>query len=180
MKNLQQNLLIFLALALCTLCAWQWYFQTIQRKRIDLYSASISDQAAKIQGYTNSLASMDAEITGLQSHIADLKQTVTSNSQAIVEKDRDNLRLQIAADTLTNEIRQFEALTNVFDSKLKEAYDGINKQHDAITNLVAQRDEFVAKYNDSVKARNDIVQKYNDLVHQIEKQQAAQNSNQTK
>ena len=34
MKNFQQNLLIILALALCGLCAWQWYEQTIQRDEI--------------------------------------------------------------------------------------------------------------------------------------------------
>jgi uncharacterized coiled-coil DUF342 family protein len=48
---------------------------------------------------------------------------------------------------------------------------GINQQNEAITNLVAQRDDLVKKYNDSVKDRNDVVAKYNDLVNQVQKQQ---------
>jgi uncharacterized coiled-coil DUF342 family protein len=34
--------------------------------------------------------------------------------------------------------------------------------------LVAQRDELVNKYNDSVKERNDIVEKYNQLVEKLQ------------
>lgn len=180
MKNLQQNLLIFFALALCGLCAWQWYFQTLQRNRIDKLDATVFKQAGEIQSDTNSIAAMQAEITGSQSRITELNQTVISNDQAIVARERENLRLQITADTLSNEIVQYQSVTNLFANKLKEAYDGIKKQNDAITNLVAQRDEFVTKYNDSVKARNDVVTKYNDLVRQMEKLQATLNSNQNK
>jgi chromosome segregation ATPase len=180
MKNLQQNLLIFLALALCGLCAWQWYFQTLQRNRIDKLDTTVFKQDGEIQSDTNSIAAMQAEISGQESRIDELKQTVMSNSQAIVARERENLRLQISADGLSNEIVQYQSVTNLLAGKLKEAYDGIKKQNDAITNLVAQRDEFVGKYNDSVKARNDVVAKYNDLVRQMEKFQAAQNSSQNK
>jgi chromosome segregation ATPase len=180
MKNLQQNLLIFLALALCGLCAWQWYFQTLQRNRIDKLDTTVFKQDGEIQSDTNSIAAMQAEISGQESRIDELKQTVMSNSQAIVARERENLRLQISADGLSNEIVQYQSVTNLLAGKLKEAYDGIKKQNDAITNLVAQRDEFVGKYNNSVKARNDVVAKYNDLVRQMEKLQAAQNSSQNK
>ena len=55
--------------------------------------------------------------------------------------------------------------------QLKEAYDGIRKQNEAMKELVAQRDEFVKKLNDSVKERNDVVAKYNDLAAQAAKLQ---------
>jgi uncharacterized coiled-coil DUF342 family protein len=55
---------------------------------------------------------------------------------------------------------------------LKEAYEGIARQNESLTNLVAQRDEFVKKFNDSVNDRNDIVAKYNELAAQIEKLQS--------
>jgi hypothetical protein len=41
-----------------------------------------------------------------------------------------------------------------------------------MTKLVAQRDEFVEKFNDEVKARNEVVNKYNALVRKAEKNQA--------
>jgi uncharacterized coiled-coil DUF342 family protein len=180
MKNLQQNLLIALALGLCGLCAWQWYFQTIQRDRIDKLDQMVYKQSAEIQGYTNSIASMEAEIAGQQAGITELKQTLASNHNVIIEQGRENLRLQISVDTLTNEIVQYQSLTNLLAGKLKEAYDGIKKQNEAISNLVAERDEFIGKYNDSVKSRNEVVEKYNDLVQQFKKLQDAQNSNRSK
>ena len=56
---------------------------------------------------------------------------------------------------------------------MKEAYQAVQKQNEAMKELAAQRDEFVTKYNDSMKDRNAIVTKYNDLVSQVQKVQAA-------
>jgi uncharacterized coiled-coil DUF342 family protein len=180
MKNLQQNLLIVLALGLCGLCAWQWYFQTVQRDRIDKLDQTVYKQSAEIQGYTNSISSMDAEIAGQQTRIDDLKQTLMTNDQAILIQKRDILRLQFSADALSNEIVQYQSLTNLLAGKLKEAYNGVKKQNDAIAKLVSERDEFVGKYNESVKSRNEVVEKYNDLVQQVKKLQDAENSNRSK
>ena len=60
---------------------------------------------------------------------------------------------------------------DTLEAKLKEAYAGIEKQNETITNLVAQRDDFVKKFNDEVKDRNDVVAKYNELAEQVKKQQ---------
>jgi len=180
MKNLQQNLLIALALGLCGLCAWQWYFQTVQRDRIDKLDQAIYKQSGEIQGYTNSISTMDAEIAGQQTRINDLKQTLMSNDQAILAQKRDLLRLQFSAGAMSNEIVQYQSLTNLLASKLTEAYDGVKKQNDAIAKLVEERDKFVGKYNESVKSRNEVVEKYNDLVQQVKKVQDAENSNRNK
>jgi uncharacterized coiled-coil DUF342 family protein len=180
MKNFQQNLLILLALGLCGLCVWQWYLQTVQRDRIEKLDQMVYKQAADIQGYTNSVAGMNAEIAGQQARISELKQTLMSNDQAILDQKRDILRLQLTGEGLSNEIVQYQSLTNLLAGKLTEAYAGIKKQNEAISNLVGQRDEFVAKYTNSVNARNDIVEKYNDLVQQMKKLEDAQNSNRSK
>ena len=123
---------------------------------------------------------MDAEIAGQQTRIDDLKQTLMTNDQAILIQKRDILRLQFSADALSNEIVQYQSLTNLLACKLKEAYNGVKKQNDAIAKLVSERDEFVGKYNESVKSRNEVVEKYNDLVQQVKKLQDAENSNRSK
>ena len=58
--------------------------------------------------------------------------------------------------------------------------DGIQKQNAAITNLVAQRDDFVQKYNHEIQERNDVVAKYNDLAKQMQKLQSGGSSNDSK
>jgi len=173
MKNLQQNLLIALALALCGLCAWQWYVQTVLRNHIDALDQSIFKQSTEIQGYTNSIKTMDTEIAGLQARVAELKKQAQSNDQVILAQKRDLLRLQVSSDSLSNEIAQYQSVTNLLESKLNEAYDGIRKQNDAIALLAAQRDEFIGKYTNSVKDRNDLVEKYNELAERVKKLQEA-------
>jgi uncharacterized coiled-coil DUF342 family protein len=180
MKNFQQNLFIVLALGLCGLCAWQWYFQIVQRDQIDKLGHEVYKQTALIQGYTNSIAGMDAEIAGHEGRINELKQTVASNDQEVVTQKREVLRLKMAAEAMTNEITQYQSLTNLLASKLAEAYAGVKKQNEAISNLVTERDEFVNKYNESVKSRNDVVEKYNELVQQFKKFQDAVNTNRSK
>jgi chromosome segregation ATPase len=174
MKNFQQNLFITLAVALCGLCAWQWYFQTVQRDRIESLGQMVYKQASQIQGYTNSIASMDAEVSGHEARIDELKQTVKTNELEILSEKREVLRLKLSSEAMSNEIAQYQSLTNFLTGKLQEAYDGVKKQNEAVAKLVAERDEFVSKYNDSVKARNEVVEKYNDLVQQVKKIEDAQ------
>lgn len=173
MKNFQQNLLIGIALALCGLCVWQWYVQTVLRNHIDTLDQSIFKQSTEIQGYTNSIKTMDVEVTELQARIADLKKEAATNNQLVLDQKRDLLRLRVTTESLSNEIVQYQEATNVLESKLSEAYDGIKKQNDAITQLAAQRDEFIGKYTNSIKDRNDLVEKYNALVERVKKMQEA-------
>jgi peptidoglycan hydrolase CwlO-like protein len=173
MKNFQQNLFISIALVLCGLCAWQWYVQTVLRNHIDALDQSIFRQSTEIQGYTNSIKTMDGEVAELQTRIAELKKEGVTNRQLVLDQKRDLLRLRVTAESLSNEIVQYREATNVLESKLSGAYDGIKKQNDAIAQLAAQRDEFIGKYTNSIKDRNDLVEKYNALVDRMKKMQDA-------
>jgi chromosome segregation ATPase len=173
MKNLHQNLLIVFALGLCGLCAFQWYGQTVQRTHIESLNQTLYEKAAAIQGLTNSMASLNAQITQMDARISELRQTVRTSEEASLTQKREITKLHYENSSLTNEMVEYKAALEKIETKLKEAYDGIKKQNDAVKELVAQRDEYVEKYNDSVKERNEIVNKYNDLVKQVEKLQSA-------
>jgi chromosome segregation ATPase len=171
MKNFQQNLLIFLALGLCGLCVYQWYDQTIQRNRITALNQMVYEKAAAIQGYTNSIAGMDHQIAQMSSELSELRSAAKTNEQVIVLQKGEINKLQVTTEGLTNQVSEYKQAVNGLETKLKEAYAGIQKQNDALKELAAQRDEFVKKFNDSVKDRNDVVNKYNDLAAQVEKLQ---------
>jgi predicted transcriptional regulator len=109
---------------------------------------------------------MDARLT-------ELKAEAKTNADLIISQRRELNRLQITAEGLTNQLTEYKGAVTNLQGRLKEAYDGIQKQNEAMKELVAQRDEFVKKFNDEVKDRNDVVNKYNDLVRQVEKNQAA-------
>jgi len=172
MKNFQQNLLITLALALCGLCVWQWYAQTLQRNEIETLNRTVYDQSVTIRDNTNSIATMGHQVAEMDARITELKTAAKSNEQLVVTQKREMTRLQFISANLTNAISNYKSAADSLSAKLTEAYAGITKQNEVITNLVAQRDEFVKKYNGEVKDRNDVVSKYNDLVNQVQKLQS--------
>ena len=176
MKNFQQNLLITLALALCGLCAWQWYEQTIQRDAIEAQNRLLYDRNAAIQGYTNSIATLNHQVAQMDSRLTEIKAEAATNEQIMIGQKADLVLLQFANLNLTNEITQYKAAVDTLEAKLKEAYAGIDKQNGAISNLLTQRNDLLQKYNNEVKDRNDIVAKYNDLAKQVEKLQSAPKS----
>jgi chromosome segregation ATPase len=170
MKNFQQNLLITLALALCGLCAWQWYEQTIQREEITTLNGIVYEKNADIQNDTNSLAVQGRQIGQMDLRITEIKSAAATNELLVVDQKRQLSKLQFDNLELTNEITDYKQAMDTLTAKLKDAYAGLEKQNEVITNLVAERDGFVKKYNDEVKDRNDVVAKYNDLVNQVQKQ----------
>lgn len=173
MKNFQQNLLIAVALSLCGLCVYQWYGQTVQRNEIQKLEQSVYEKSAAIQGYTNSIRTLDRQIAQMDARLTELKTEAKTNADLIVSQRRELNRQRILAEGLTNELTEYKGATTNLQTRLKEAYDGIQKQNQAIKELVVQRDELVKKFNDEVKDRNDVVNKYNELVRQVEKSQPA-------
>jgi chromosome segregation ATPase len=172
MKNFHQNLLIILALCLCTLCVWQWYGQTVERSDFDRLNAIANQKSTLIQGYTHSIDAMQHQIGQMDAHIKELEGTVTTNEATILAQRRELNQLDAENTALTNDIVEYKQAVATLEGRLKEAYDGIQKQNDAIKQLAAQRDEFVKKYNDEVVDRNNVVSNYNDLVARFEKLQS--------
>jgi uncharacterized coiled-coil DUF342 family protein len=172
MKDFQKNLLFFLSMGLCGLCAWQWYVQTLLHNAGQDLQKIIFKQASDIQQYTNSIKNMNAEIAGLSTRINELKGEAMTNGQVALQQKREIARLQSEGKMMSNEIVQYKDVVDQLDTKLKDAAAGIEKQNDAIKTLITERDDAIKKYNDSVKDRNALVEKYNELVERVKKLQA--------
>jgi chromosome segregation ATPase len=172
MKNFQQNLLIVLALALCGLCAFQWHEQTVQRNEITIMNGMMYEKNVAFQDATNSVATLNHQVEQMDARINEIKAEAATNAQLVVSQKAEIVQLTFANFNLTNEVAQYKSAVGTLESRLKDAYAGIEKQNEAITNLVTQRDDLVKKLNDEVKDRNDVVTKYNDLVNQMQKQQS--------
>jgi chromosome segregation ATPase len=171
MKNFQVNLLIVLALGLCGLCVWQWYEQTVQRDEIITMNGMLYEKNAAIQSYTNSIATLNHQVNQMDARLTEIKAVVATNEQLVISQKADIAQLQFANLNLTNEITQYKSAVDTLEAKLKDAYAGIDKQNETITNLIAQRNDLVQKYNGEVKDRNDVVAKYNELAEQVKKLQ---------
>ncbi|MGA2140351.1 MAG: hypothetical protein ABSH14_15955 [Verrucomicrobiia bacterium] len=165
MKNPLQTLLMSLALCLCALCTWQWYGQVLQRKAMTALAQVNYDESTAIQGYTNTINNMDHQIAQMDARLSDLRDTINSNTVTIVGLQQDNSRLNIVVDQYSNAVV-------VLQGQMKQANESIRRQNDTMKDLVSQRDDFVARLNESIKERNDIVTKYNELTKQLEQIQS--------
>lgn len=164
-------MLIVLALGLCGLCAWQWYGQTVQRNQMESMNQLLNQKIAAIQDYTNSIHTLDNQVAQMDAHITELKGTIKTNEDIILNQKRQMNGMEATNEVMSSEIEQYKVGVKKLEDKLKEAFDGIQKQNDAIKVLVSQRDDFVEKLNASIKERNNIVSNYNDLVLRFEKLQ---------
>lgn len=167
MKNPLQSMLIFFALSLCALCTWQWYSQTVQRKEMTAIVQINVSQAEAIQSYTNTINNMDHQIAQMDVRLTELKNVVFSNNIEIIGLRQKN-------EFLDNAVQQYSNAFVTVQAQLKQAAENIRQQNDAIKSVVAERDEYVKRLNESIKERNDVVQKYNDLVKQVEEIQEKQ------
>ena len=165
MKNPLQTLLMSLALCLCALCTWQWYGQVLQRKAMTALAQVNYDESTAIQGYTNTINNMDHQIAQMDARISDLRDTLSSNTATMVGLQQDKEHLNIVVDQYSNAVV-------VLQGQMKQANESIRRQNDAMKDLVTQRDDFVARLNESIKERNDIVTKYNELTKQLEQIQS--------
>lgn len=173
MKKFQQNLFVVLAVALCGLCAYQWLQQSQQRNAIETLNHLVFQKNSDIQYATNSIAALNQQVDQLDTSLTTVKAAAAANAALVLFQKAQITRLQFAAEELTNQVTQYQQAVDTLEARLKEAYAGIDRQNGAISNLVAQRDGFVQKYNDSVKDRNDVVAKYNELAKRVEKLQSA-------
>jgi chromosome segregation ATPase len=168
MKSFQQNLLMALALALCGLCVWQWYFQTVQRKRLEDQNQEIYQRDTAIQGYTNSLDEQNHHINRMEQDLAglndSLKQALKTNSEFIIVQKREIARLGASNDTLSNNISQYTNAIAILTNDLEAAQAGIRMQNTNLELLVAERDKWVGMYTNMVLKNNDTVIQYNELV----------------
>ena len=171
MKNLQQNLLVILAICLCGLCAYQWYYQTIQRNELQNLNQLDYEKSLAIRDDTNSIATLNHQISQMDSNLTELRTSAKTNAETMAAQKRELGRLQSVSDELTNELTQYQVAVGTLTNKLTEAYAGIEKQNAALKELAAQRDDFVQKYNDEVKDRNNVVSNYNALAAQVQKLQ---------
>jgi chromosome segregation ATPase len=168
MKNFQQNLLMALALALCGLCAGQWYFQTVQRGRLEAQNKIIAERDKAIQGDTNSLDKQNHQIARMEHDLAGLSAAldlaVKTNREANLEQRREIARLGANNDTLLSDIAQYTNAVATLQSNLDAAYEGIKTQNTNLELLVADRDKWVGMYTNMVITNNHIISQYNDLM----------------
>ena len=169
MRNLQQNLFVALASALCGLCAWQWYGQTVQRRQVDELTQAVYEKSTVIQNYTNSLRTVEAQLADMNARVAEYKEGARSNAQQVVTQERELRKLRQSNDASNRQIAEYQKAVEALQAQFKDVGEGVKKQNEAMKQLIAERDAYAQKFADSMKDRNQVVADYNALVARYDK-----------
>jgi chromosome segregation ATPase len=172
MKNtFLTNLLVVFALGLCGLCTFQWLRETENRKEVQKLHNNIYGLQDQNMHHTNRIAKMDAQIADLTDLNKSLHGAFKQRSNEVIELRSITNSLSYSNDVLG---RTLDAYTNAFaqtTNRLAEAYENIKRQNELITNVVAQRDEYVNRLNLQISNYNILVGQHNEAVRRVEELQ---------
>lgn len=164
MKNFLQNLLIFFALSLCALIAFQWVRETDLRKDIQRLNDTVHDKSQAIIDLEARVRHDEEEIQRLDGLKNELTATVKSNNLQIAELTKD-------LDKANAENQRKDKQLEVYKDALQTANDNIKKQNEDIKAQNEEMKKLGDERNDAVKKFNKMATDFNDLAQKWNKQQ---------
>jgi chromosome segregation ATPase len=164
MKNFLQNLLIFFALALCGLIAFQWVRETDLRKDIQKLNDTVHDKSQAIIDLEARLRHDEEEIKRLDGLKNELTATVKSNNLEIA-------RLGTDLDKASAENQRKDKQIEVYKEAMKTANESLTKQNEEIRTLNEDRKKLADERNEFVNKLNKVTTDFNELVGKWNKQQ---------
>lgn len=161
MKNFLQGLLIFFALSLCGMAAFQWVRET--RLRID-----VQELTNKVQNRTESILSLESEVKRRDKEIQrldELKTTyfaeVKSNTALVDVLSKDIYKATNQLNSLESSVEQYKEALKIANENVVTANDRIKKATEDIQAVAEERNEMAKKYNKMATDFNELATKWN-------------------
>jgi len=165
MQKFLSNLLIFFALCLCALCAFQWIRESRLRSEIEDLHHTVYLHLNAIQNLEVQLKQAKEDITRLENLRAELSGIIKTNKEEIQSLTRYSEKLEKEIETQKAQIAVYKDAVDKANQSIKRQNEDIKTQNEQLKQLVADRNATVEKYNK-------VVEQYNDLVKQYEQLQA--------
>ncbi len=162
MKNPLQSLLIFLALCLCALIAFQWHREAALREQIQKITNTGQDNLDNIRGLQSALKNSDEEIKRLDGLKTELTATVKSNQTQIATLMKAIEKSDQETEKERKQVEVYKTALQAANDAIKKQNEDVKKQNEDLKTLAAERNDAVTKYNKVVQEFNDLAQKWND------------------
>jgi len=173
MKSFLQNLLLFFALALCALIAFQWVRETHLRGDIQKLTDVVHDKSERIQALEHTVKQDEAEIQRLDALKNQLTETVKSNNVQIAQLSRDLKKAESENERYQKELAAYkDALKEANENVQKEGED-IKRLNEQVKTLIGQHNGLVTNLNAITKNINDMATKWSHLAEDMQKGTAA-------
>ena len=161
MKNFLQNLLIFFALALCALIAFQWVRETDLRKDIQKLNDTVHDKSQAIIDLEARLRRDEEEIKRLDGLKNELTATVKSNNLEIARLGKDLDKANIDNQRKDKQIEVYKEAMNTANENIKKQNEEMKAQNEEMKKLADDRNEVVKKFNKLAGDYKDLADKWN-------------------
>ena len=162
MQKFLSNLLIFFALGLCALCAFQWVRESRLRAEIVDLQRTVYLKLDTIQNLESQLKRSEAEITRLDALRVEMSGVIKTNKDEIQSLTKYSEKLEKEIEAHKAQIAVYKDAVEKANENIKRQNEDIKKQNEEMKSLVADRNSTVEKYNK-------VVEQYNGLVKQFEK-----------
>lgn len=170
MKSFLQNLLIFFALALCALIAYQWVRETATNKKVQALTDTVHDKSEAIQNLQGNVKRDEAEIQRLDGLKTQLTQTVKSNEVQIAALGKDLDKTTNELDHAQKQIAVYKDAVERANESIKTQNDTIKSQNDEMKKMAEERNALVQKFNKMAADYNDLAKKWNEQQELLAKQ----------
>src|SRR6266568_6967674 len=130
MKNFLQNLLIFFALCLCALIAFQWVRETELRRNIQKLTDTVHDKAEAIQSLQGTVKRDEADIQALESLRSQLTATVKSNQVDIARLTKDLEKADAENEKNRQQVQIYKDALLTANDNIKTQNENIKKQNE--------------------------------------------------
>ena len=161
MKNFLQNLLIFFALALCALIAFQWVRETDLRKEIKKLDDTVQDKSQAIINLEARLRHDEEEIKRLDGIKNELTATVKSNNLEIARLGKDLEKANIDNERKDKQIEVYKEALNTANQNIKKQNEEMKAQNEEMKKLAEDRNEVVKKFNKLAGDYKDLADRWN-------------------
>src|SRR5437867_7086785 len=162
MQKFLSNLLIFSALSLCALCAFQWVRESHLRREIADLQHTVYVKLEAIQTLEAQLKQTKEDVTRLDNLRVELSGIIKTNKEEIQSLRNYSEKLEKEIDADKAQIAVYKDAVDKANDNIKRQNEDIKKQNEEMKQLAADRNSTVQKYNN-------LVEQYNDLVKQFEK-----------
>ncbi len=169
MQKFLSNLLIFLALCLCALCAFQWVRESRLRSEIADLHRTVYLKLDAIQNLESQLKQTKDEVTRLDNIRVELSGIVKTNKEEIASLTKYGEKLEKEIEANKAQLAVYKDAIEKANESIKRQNEDIKKQNEEMKQLAAERNGTVEKYNKVVEQYNELVKQYEQLQEQVNK-----------
>src|SRR6266404_696371 len=169
MKNFLQNLLIFLALCLCALIAFQWVRETDLRKQMHKLTDTVHDRSQDILNLKSTVHHQESDIQNLTSIRDQFAAIIKTNEAEISRLSKDLDKSERDNKRLASDLEQYKiAFTNEME-QVKQGNAQIKQLGETINILAFQRNLAFSNLNGMGKLIGEMSAKWSRMGDAIQK-----------